>query len=443
MGRSVAMLFVFVSASCALDQPETETTSTTSSAVTVGNQHNYPNDEGIARTFNTSGPTDLDGIFQRDFGTNERTCGTCHDPADGWTISQTDIAARFDASEGTDPLFRTNDGSVSPNADVSTEAARLVAYNMLVTFGDIRVGRPIPDGAEFELLAVDDPYNYASAAELSLFRRPLPSMNLKFITAVMWDNRESVANTVAADLAHQANDATLGHAEAAQPLTANQQTKIVAFETPLFAAQYVSNDAGPLTGNGGNGGPEYVADNVSFYPGISRPGHTFDLYDAWADLHGTDAQSLARQSVARGQVLFNTNQFLISGAAGIPDQRGSCSTCHNTPDVGGHSSPFFVNIGIADASRRTPDLPLYTLRNLKTYQTVQTTDPGLALTTGKWADIGRFKVPNLRGVETRSPYFHNGHIGSIEDLVAFYNTRFAIGLTDAQQADLVAFVKVL
>ena len=31
-----------------------------------------------------------------------------------------------------------------------------------------------PAGAEFELVAVDDPYGYASAGELSLFRRPLP-----------------------------------------------------------------------------------------------------------------------------------------------------------------------------------------------------------------------------------------------------------------------------
>ena len=45
--------------------------------------------------------------------------------------------------------------------------------------------------AEFELTSVDDPYGYASAAELSLFRRPLPTTNLKFLSAVMWDGRET------------------------------------------------------------------------------------------------------------------------------------------------------------------------------------------------------------------------------------------------------------
>ena len=53
----------------------------------------------------------------------------------------------------------------------------------------LRVGIGIPAGAEFTLVDVDDPYGYASASELSLFRRPLPSTNLAFLTGVMWDGR--------------------------------------------------------------------------------------------------------------------------------------------------------------------------------------------------------------------------------------------------------------
>jgi hypothetical protein len=70
---------------------------------------------------------------------------------------------------------------------VSTIDARRVAYRMLLNKGLIRVGIGIPANAEFELIAVDDPYHYASAAELSLFRRPLPTTNLKFLSTVMWD----------------------------------------------------------------------------------------------------------------------------------------------------------------------------------------------------------------------------------------------------------------
>ena len=163
---------------------------------------------------------------------------------------------------------------------------------------------------------------------------------------------------------------------------------------------------------------------------------------------GSDAQTLARKAAARGQALFNTKTFNISGVAGLndassPSTVGSCTICHNTPDVGGHSSAFFVDIGIADGARRTSDMPLYTLRNKTTRETKQTTDPGLALSTGKWADIGRFKVPNLRAVETQSPYFHSGFRDSIEGLVDFYDGRFGIALTAGEKADLAAFVKVL
>jgi hypothetical protein len=413
------------------------------STVIIGNHHNFPNDEGIARTFNINGFTRLDSLFNADLGTNHRTCFTCHDPTNGWSIGPDALHDRFEASGGTDPVFRLNDGANSPHADVSTVDARRAAYSMLLAHGDIRVGRPIPPNAEFVLDSVDDPYGYASANELSLFRRPRPSMNLRFLTTIMWDGREAFeGHTIAFGLRHQSNDATRGHAEAAMDLTDDQQRAIVRFESALFTAQYRSNDAGLLTGRGGYGGPEFLA-QVPFYPGIENPGHTFDLYDAWVGLGGTSARTQARRAVARGQEIFNTKAFLISGAAGIADQVGSCSTCHNIPDVGGHSTPLLVNIGIADGSRRAPDMPLYTLRNTRTNEVITTTDPGLALSTGKWDDIGRFAVPNLRGIETRSPYFHNGQIDSIEDLVEFYNTRFNIGLTDDERADLAAFIKVL
>jgi hypothetical protein len=53
--------------------------------------------------------------------------------------------------------------------------------------GVVRVGLPIPATAEFDPVAVDAPYHFVSAAELSLFRRPLPITNLKFDSTVMWD----------------------------------------------------------------------------------------------------------------------------------------------------------------------------------------------------------------------------------------------------------------
>src|SRR5256885_9365089 len=140
----------------------------------------------------------------------------------------------IDEPLGLGAIFRTNDGSNSPSADVSSLAARRSAYSMVLTKGLIRVGIGVPAAADFELVAVDDPYHYASAAELSLFRRPLPSTNLKFLSTVMWDGRETVpGQAIHLDLSQQANDATQGHAQG-PPLSGAQRESIVAMETALY-----------------------------------------------------------------------------------------------------------------------------------------------------------------------------------------------------------------
>ncbi|MGH9641317.1 MAG: hypothetical protein ACRD3Q_02715, partial [Terriglobales bacterium] len=157
----------------------------------------------------------------------------------------------------------------------------------------------------------------------------------------------------------------------------------------------------------------------------------------------------ARAAIARGEILFNTMPIAITGVAGLNDVtglpviHGSCTSCHDAPNIGNHSVALPINIGTSDASRRTPDMPLYTLTNNSNGQTVQTTDPGLAMLTGKWADIGKFKGPILRGVAARAPYFHNGSAATLTDVVNFYDTRFNIGMTLQQKSDLVAFLSAL
>jgi cytochrome c peroxidase len=84
-----------------------------------------------------------------------------------------------------------------------------------------------------------------------------------------------------------------------------------------------------------------------------------------------------------------------------------------------------------------------TLQNIATGQRVQTTDPGRALITGKWADIGKLKGPILRGLASRAPYFHNGSADTLEDVIRFYDVRFHIGFSEQEKADLAAFLKAL
>ena len=427
----------------------------------------YANPTGAHQTFSTAGRIDASNPFFQDLGTNGRTCFTCHRPESGWTMTPAGIRERFEASAGRDPIFRTNDGSNSPDADVTSVEARRIAYGMLLTKGLIRVGIGIPPDAEFTLESVDDPYGFASSHELSLFRRPPPSANLKFLSTVMWDGRETFpGQTIDFDLLDQSNGATTGHAQGI-PLSTQQRREIVDFETGLFTAQVYDVAAGDLGTQGAKGGPRNLS-KQEFYIGINDPlglnptgtpfsPVVFTNFAAWArprSSHGGDddgedeGRTAARLAVARGEDLFNGKRINITGVKGLNDDLGiavipgTCTTCHDSPNVGNHSVAAPLDIGLTDASRRTPDMPLYTLRNKATGQTIQTTDPGRALITGKWRHIGRFKGPILRALAARAPYFHNGSAATLTDVVRFYDERFGIGFTEQEISDLVAFLRV-
>ena len=445
----------------------------------------HRNPSGAALTLSTAGRIDRRNPFFANLGANGRSCESCHQAAEGWTITPRGVRERFEATRGTDPIFRIVDGANSPKADVSTRAAREKAYSMLLDHGLIRVGMPIPATAEFELADVDDPYGYASAADLSLFRRPLPATNLRFLNTVMWDGRETFRDpagsncivgtttcfaTLHFDLVDQSNAATMNHAQAPAPLTTAQREAIVAFEMGLTTAQVRDDDAGRLTAYGARGGPSYLQDQPNYFgindtlAGDYRTHASFtpdamSLYQGWQayifdarrqDEEGRDRRiAVARRAVARGEVLFNTKPINITGVKGLNDDlglpaiAGTCTTCHDAPNAGNHSVPLPLDIGLADPSRRRPDQPLYTLRNKTTGALVQTTDPGRALVTGRWVDIGRFKGPTLRALAARAPYFHNAFAKDLPEVVQFYDDRFGIGFTQQEKDDLVAFLKTL
>jgi cytochrome c peroxidase len=423
---------------------------------------------GQLRTFTTNDGFDLENPFFQDLGTNGRVCFTCHRPDQGWTITPDDVRRRFDDTRGLDPIFRNNDGSNCEGADISTLSKRRTAFSLLLTRGLIRIGIDVPAGAEFIIDDVSDPYGCdAPTTSASMYRRPLPSTNLRFLSAVMWDGRESpAATTVLQNLAQQADDATSGHAQAARHLTDQERQAIVSFETGLFTAQAVSDVAGSLHANGATGGPVALSAE-NFFIGINDPvglnptaapfdPRAFSLFNAWVNASDERLDvARARRAIARGQEIFNTKPIVITGVAGLNNQTfpsgvtvpdpftGTCTTCHDTPNAGDHSVKAPLNIGLTDASRRTADMPLYTLRRIGTGETVQTTDPGRAMVTGKWADIGKFKGPILRALAARAPYFHNGLAATLDEVIDFYESRFNLGLTTQERSDLLAFLKAL
>jgi len=460
---------------------------------------------GASETYSSvGGGIDQTGLFFQSLGSNGRSCATCHQPSDGMSVSALNLQLRFAATAGLDPIFRTVDGSnCDHNIDVSNVPGRYSAYSLLRTRGLIRIAIGVPPGADYAVTSVSNPYACNETNVISQYRRPLPATNLRFLSAVMWDGRESTPATgttkilnsnypgsLESDLAHQTLDATVGHAQGdgTRP-TAAEQAEIVNFEMALSTAQSASF-FGSLTGAGGEGGPMplttlpfFISVNSSVHAllpngpeqpgGLTAPGDgqfspdIFNSYQAWSTLPPFDF----RASVARGEAIFNSRPINITGVAGINDDvsqgglvpggistlTGTCGTCHDTPNVGNHSFPTPLNIGTGDpASPQSKlnmgQLDISYLPRITVCQLVNgkpgsnckvTSDLGQALIDGQFAHVGKIKGPILRGLSARAPYFHNGSAQSLLDVVRFYEQRFGLVLSRQDETDLVNFLSAL
>lgn len=162
----------------------------------------------------------------------------------------------------------------------------------------------------------------------------------------------------------------------------------------------------------------------------------FDRY-----LAGDDAA--LSDTARRGMELYN-------GKAG-------CISCHNGALA---SDQKFYNTGVADAPEWMDD-PLYQITfrwelyqkgmSEESYRTTGS-DLGLYHVTKRPEDKKKFRTPSLRELRWTEPFMHNGVIGTLPEVVAFYNAGGGegqtaglqpLGLTDAEQADLVAFLEAL
>ena len=425
----------------------------------------FPNPNGASQTYSTNGSgIDLTGPFFQSMGTNGRSCGSCHQPSDGMSLSAASAQLKFLLTQGLDPIFRSVDGSnCNHNIDVSRLAGKKAAYSLLRTRGLFRIAIAVPANANYQVVSVNNPYGCNESEVISMYRRPLPTTNLRFLSAVMFDGRESSPATgttkiiysnyptsLQADLAHQALDATIGHAQGdgTRPTPAEQQ-EIVDFEMGLSTAQVFDKHAGFLNALGAEGGPQglvnqpfFISINSSVNPlvptleqpgGMVTPGDgqftssIFNTFDAWTTLPQADP----RAAIARGEAIFNSKPINITGmaginddvstgglvAGGIPSLQGTCGTCHDTPNVGNHSFATPLNIGTGDPDSSNPSanlggldisyLPSITVcktdptTGLPTSNCKTTTDLGQALIDGNFDHVGKIKGPILRGLSAR------------------------------------------
>jgi cytochrome c peroxidase len=99
-----------------------------------------------------------------------------------------------------------------------------------------------------------------------------------------------------------------------------------------------------------------------------------------------------------------------------------CTTCHNGAAVGGTS---FQKLGLVEPYPDESDLGRFGI-------------------TKDEADRMKFRVPSLRNVEKTGPYFHNGALTKLDEVVRSM-ARHQLGqkLSKAQVTSIVAFLKAL
>ena len=385
--------------------------------------NNFPqiNGGGFSTTFSPRGFVDLTGEFFQPQGTNGRSCATCHVPQDAWSITPGMIGLLFASTGGTHPNFNPLDAD-NPQADLSTVEARRAAYSMMLTRGVFRRGGAPKAQREWDVVEVDDPHGFATPDRIVQWRRVMPTINFHVGSAtVAWDGGNTMGTDQRAGLVNQATRNVMG-AQQGQALPPPIIDDIVNFETSLSTAQALSFTVGLLDRGGARGGAEALSQ-------MTATAGRFDLFDTWAN-----SPVPHRAQIARGQELFNNPN---------PPSGRRCGACHSSANNGTNANNLLFDIGTASADARTPDLPLYTIRNRTTGQERQLTDTGRGNVTGLWDDLGRFKTPTLRALAARAPYFHNGIAATLEDVVRHYERQLGFAFDEQQRADLVAFLKAL
>ena len=188
---------------------------------------------------------------------------------------------------------------------------------------------------------------------------------------------------------------------------------------------------------------------------------------------GTFERTLISGNSPFDQYYFKGDKTAMSPAAirglEVYVNQGRCVSCHRIEQTQAlFTDNRFHMIGVS-ANQMPKDLDELSaaVQNVKEKGTdiavlsnPKTSSLGRFAVTGELTDIGAFKTPTLRNIELTAPYMHDGSHKTLEEVVTFYNNGGRLdeadpvpellsggirplNLTEAQQADLVAFLKAL
>jgi cytochrome c peroxidase len=337
-------------------------------------------------------------FFDKNLSANKnQSCATCHAPEAGWVGPHNGINAHGAVYEG----------------------------SVAGAFGD-RKPPSAAYGGESPILYMEE--------------------NGLWVGGMFWDGRAS--GWVLGDpLAEQAKGPYLNPMEQALP---DANALIAVIKASDYADLFGQLFPGSLEGNVDEA-YDNVGRAVAAYERSDEVNPFSSKFDAW--LQG---KAKLTPQEHRGKAVFHS--------------KGKCDLCHLIKGTKPLFTDFtYDNLGIPK-----------NLENPYTISHPDWADPGLggflkSINEESWEDnLGKHKVPTLRNVDLRpsglvKAYGHNGYFKSLEEIVHFYNTRDVpgagwngmpwpepevsenvntaelgnLGLTEKQEADLVAFLKTL
>jgi len=83
----------------------------------IPNLKHFFDPAGAVATFNTAGELDRSTAFIQPLGTNGRTCESCHQAEEAFSLNPDHVRELYKHNHGMDPLFASSDGANCPGAE--------------------------------------------------------------------------------------------------------------------------------------------------------------------------------------------------------------------------------------------------------------------------------------------------------------------------------------
>src|SRR5262245_22300229 len=321
-------------------------------------------------------------------GGNGRSCATCHNLRDGFSLSPATVEARWQRLQrmrrinpnADDPLFRSIDAD-DGNQD----------FTLLRTRALIKVRVPLPDRVRL----TDDP----AATHVTLSRSVPPLEMLKHTAPYQQDR-------TAKTLEEQALGAVNAHMEPTVQPTQEFLETVAEFQRHIFSSAKIKKLSDAIDA----GAP--LPDIDPPLNALERRGkERFDFF--CGKCHGGPAQVQNLENRIFPPFDGSTNPVSLNVVVSNPAPTGFPASPIHGPGFDLPTQRFTVALPNGSSVVLVSSDPGTVLTDIRALETV-----------GGNQVFNRFDIPQLRGINKTAPYFHDHRAKTLEDAVKHYQKFF-------------------